>query len=119
MATEQLDSTANVSASEASGHPVHFADATMNSAVDAGLSEGFVSATPANSLSTGKRTETALLDERALLACIVRTIPAGGKIHISSTVSMLHCQLPLYLFKSSGKFGPDGWVTGGGVAAAK
>lgn len=86
LATEELESAANVSASEASGHPVHFADATMNSAVDAGLSEGFVSATPANSLLTGKRTETVLLDERALLACIVRTIPAGGKIHISSTL---------------------------------
>ena len=119
MATEHLDSAASVSASEASGHPVHFADVTTNSAVDALLSEGFVSAGPRNSLLTGKRTETALLDKRALLACIVRTIPAGGEIRISSTVSMLHCQLPLYLLKSSGKFAPDGWLIGDGVAAAK
>ncbi|KAL0875195.1 hypothetical protein Bca101_024900 [Brassica carinata] len=30
--------------------------------------------------------ESALLDERSLLACIVRTIPAGGRIRISSTL---------------------------------
>lgn len=44
--------------------------------------------------STGQTTipkvpETALLDERSLLACIVRTIPAAGRIRISSTVSVL------------------------------
>ncbi|XP_058786706.1 uncharacterized protein LOC131661257 isoform X3 [Vicia villosa] len=41
--------------------------------------------------STGQTTipkvpETALLDERSLLACIVRTIPAAGRIRISSTL---------------------------------
>lgn len=30
-----------------------------------------------------------LLDERSLLACIVRTIPAGGRIRISSTVRVV------------------------------
>ncbi|KAF8116836.1 hypothetical protein N665_0014s0097 [Sinapis alba] len=40
-------------------------------------------------VSSGKserNLESALLDERSLLACIVRTIPAGGRIRISSTL---------------------------------
>ncbi|KAJ0261693.1 hypothetical protein HA466_0047640 [Hirschfeldia incana] len=35
---------------------------------------------------TERNLESALLDERSLLACIVRTIPAGGRIRISSTL---------------------------------
>ncbi|KAI3409102.1 uncharacterized protein J3R85_019731 [Psidium guajava] len=34
----------------------------------------------------GRNPETDILDERSLLACIVRTIPPGGKIRISSTL---------------------------------
>ena len=40
-------------------------------------------------VSSGKderNLESALLDERSLLACIVRTIPAGERVRISSTV---------------------------------
>lgn len=33
-----------------------------------------------------KTPEHNLLEERSLLACIVRTIPTGGRIHIGSTV---------------------------------
>ncbi|OAY80331.1 hypothetical protein ACMD2_23659 [Ananas comosus] len=41
-----------------------------------------------SSLPTGKAVEPALLDERSLLACIVRAIPAGsdGRIRISTTL---------------------------------
>jgi hypothetical protein len=47
------------------------------------------SVVPETQVSSGKaerNLESALLDERSLLACIVRTIPAGGKIRISSTL---------------------------------
>ncbi|KAF8042813.1 hypothetical protein BT93_A1211 [Corymbia citriodora subsp. variegata] len=36
--------------------------------------------------TVGRNPETNLLDERSLLACIVRTVPPGGKIRISSTL---------------------------------
>ncbi|KAF2299490.1 hypothetical protein GH714_032175 [Hevea brasiliensis] len=39
-----------------------------------------------NMVTVGKTSETALLDERSLLACMVRTIPAGGIIRINSTL---------------------------------
>ncbi|PPS17086.1 hypothetical protein GOBAR_AA03499 [Gossypium barbadense] len=45
-----------------------------------------VSTGQTNNLISAKTSETALLDERSLLACIVRTIPTGGKIRISSTL---------------------------------
>ncbi|PPR83037.1 hypothetical protein GOBAR_AA37680 [Gossypium barbadense] len=38
-----------------------------------------------NILISAKTSGTVLLDERPLLACIVRTIPTGGRIQISST----------------------------------
>ncbi|TXG57455.1 hypothetical protein EZV62_018768 [Acer yangbiense] len=42
--------------------------------------------TSINSVDIGKTLENALLDERSLLTCIVCTIPAGGRILISSTL---------------------------------
>uniref|UniRef100_A0A7N0U733 DUF7725 domain-containing protein n=1 Tax=Kalanchoe fedtschenkoi TaxID=63787 RepID=A0A7N0U733_KALFE len=45
-----------------------------------------VSATQTNSSSAGKTSDSLLLDERLLLACIARTMPASGKIRISSTL---------------------------------
>ncbi|KAK4793770.1 hypothetical protein SAY86_024205 [Trapa natans] len=53
------------------------------------LSEPFISARQVNltgAVSALKTPENNLLDERSLLACIVRTIPAGGRIHIGSTL---------------------------------
>ncbi|KAJ6807466.1 uncharacterized protein M6B38_170285 [Iris pallida] len=46
------------------------------------------SATRISSMVQGKNAETMLLDERSLLACIVRAIPAGadGRIRISTTL---------------------------------
>ncbi|CAO2838530.1 unnamed protein product [Amaranthus hypochondriacus] len=85
-ATDLPSSIAGPSPSDTSVNSIQFADGSVNDASDAVLSEAFVSNEPANSLPTGDISESALLDERALLACIVRTIPAGGKIRISSTL---------------------------------
>ncbi|KAG7537801.1 hypothetical protein ISN44_As13g016480 [Arabidopsis suecica] len=50
---------------------------------------GAKSIVPETLVSSGKperNSESALLDERSLLTCILRTIPAGGRIRISSTL---------------------------------
>ncbi|KAK8493850.1 hypothetical protein V6N12_000214 [Hibiscus sabdariffa] len=41
---------------------------------------------PSQSEQSLRRSDTALLDEKAFLACIVRTIPTGGEIWINSTL---------------------------------
>ncbi|KAH9602201.1 hypothetical protein KSS87_005597 [Heliosperma pusillum] len=79
--TEQPRSTASPSPLVSSVEPVHVNEASLNCASDAVLSTE-----QTNSLSSGTVPESALLDERALLASIVRTIPPGGKIRISSTL---------------------------------
>lgn len=62
----------------------------MNNPTGGILSEAFVSSGQRNIPAVGKASEIVLLDERSLLACVVRTIPpgSGGKIRISSTVSV-------------------------------
>ncbi|KAJ8536947.1 hypothetical protein K7X08_035348 [Anisodus acutangulus] len=59
--------------------------ATMSGAV---LTETYVAGGQKNAYAVGKSVEVNLLDEKALLACIVRTIPpgSGGRIRISSTL---------------------------------
>ncbi|KAK4351020.1 hypothetical protein RND71_030333 [Anisodus tanguticus] len=59
--------------------------ATMSGAV---LTETYVAGGQKNAYAVGKSVEVNLFDEKALLACIVRTIPpgSGGRIRISSTV---------------------------------
>ncbi|KFK26987.1 hypothetical protein AALP_AA8G319700 [Arabis alpina] len=60
-----------------------------NSQVSPGEQNGTGSVVRETLVSSGKaerNLESALLDERSLLACIVRTIPAGGRIRISSTL---------------------------------
>uniref|UniRef100_A0A1J3IC04 DUF7725 domain-containing protein n=1 Tax=Noccaea caerulescens TaxID=107243 RepID=A0A1J3IC04_NOCCA len=60
-----------------------------NGQVSPGEQNGAKPIVPETQVSSGKaerNLESALLDERSLLACIVRTIPAGGKIRISSTL---------------------------------
>lgn len=52
------------------------------------LPEAFASTVQTTSTTIAKAPDAALLDERSLLACIVRTIPAAGRIRISSTVSV-------------------------------
>ncbi|KAB2069892.1 hypothetical protein ES319_A08G122000v1 [Gossypium barbadense] len=67
-------------------HSVNFCETTIKNGTGAILPEKPVSTGQTNNLISAKTSETALLDERSLLACIVRTIPTGGKIRISSTL---------------------------------
>ncbi|XP_010482771.1 PREDICTED: ninein isoform X3 [Camelina sativa] len=60
-----------------------------NGQVSHGEHNGAGSIMPETLVSSGKaerNLESALLDERSLLTCILRTIPAGGRIRISSTL---------------------------------
>ncbi|KAL1206626.1 hypothetical protein V5N11_027190 [Cardamine amara subsp. amara] len=60
-----------------------------NGQVSPGEQNGGGSIVPETQVSSGKVERSlgsALLDERSLLACIVRTIPAGGRIKMSSTL---------------------------------
>ncbi|KAF5442664.1 hypothetical protein F2P56_035298 [Juglans regia] len=82
---EGPSSVANPSASDNSIHSVNLSETAVNNA-SAALPESFVSTGQSNILTAGKASELALLDERSLLACIVRTIPAGGQVRISSTL---------------------------------
>lgn len=80
-------STASASPSDSSINSINLGEAAINDDSGAALPEGLISTGHMNTLIAGKASETALLDERSLLTCIVRTIPAGGRIRISSTVS--------------------------------
>ena len=92
--TEQSSSAANISQDDTSPHPVNFDKSTINNSNDVVLPEAFVSAGWTKSPTVGRTSEVVLLDERSLLACIVRTIPPGGRIRISSTVSIfISCQV--------------------------
>ncbi|GMI95466.1 hypothetical protein like AT5G53620 [Hibiscus trionum] len=86
--TAEETSTAAV-ASPSHDTSVHSADSCetiVKNGTGAILPEKLVSTGQTNNLISAKTSETALLDERSLLACIVRTIPAGGRIRISSTL---------------------------------
>lgn len=87
LTAEQPTPTSNTSPSDTSIHPVNLDKTTLNNATGAVLHEAFVLTGQTNSLAVG-RTSEVLLDERSLLTCIVRTIPAGGRIRISSTVGL-------------------------------
>ncbi|KAA8533550.1 hypothetical protein F0562_031016 [Nyssa sinensis] len=88
LTTEQASSDANASLSENPIHPVNFSETMVNNASGSDLPEAFVSSGQKNTYLVGKTPEITLLDERSLLACIVRTIPpgSGGRIRISSTL---------------------------------
>jgi hypothetical protein len=61
----------------------------LNGQVSPDEHSGAKSIVPETLVSSGKperNSECALLDERSLLTCILRTIPAGGRIRISSTL---------------------------------
>lgn len=84
---ERPGSTSNIPSPEEANHTGNLSESTINTASDVVSSESFTSASHKNTAAAGKSSETPLLDERSLLACIVRTIPPGGRIRISSTVS--------------------------------
>ncbi|KAK8571078.1 hypothetical protein V6N13_025636 [Hibiscus sabdariffa] len=71
---------------DTSVHSVDFCDTIVKNGTGAILHEKLVSTGQTNNLISAKTSESALLDERSLLACIVRTIPTGGRIRISSTL---------------------------------
>ncbi|KAG7980416.1 hypothetical protein I3843_05G181600 [Carya illinoinensis] len=83
---EEPSSVANPLASDASIHSVSLSETAVNNVASAALPESIVSIDQANTPTGGKASEPTLLDERSLLACVVRTIPAGGRIRISSTL---------------------------------
>ncbi|XP_042480701.1 uncharacterized protein LOC122061496 isoform X2 [Macadamia integrifolia] len=85
-AVEQSWSAVQTSPSDTPCYPVDSTETTEFHMVLPGpsISAGRAS----NSLTPGKISELTLLDEKSLLACIVRAIPAGsgGRIRISSTL---------------------------------
>ena len=83
LITDQPSSAANTPQADTSIHAVNFDKTTLDNTTDA------VSTGQTKSPTLGRTSEILLLDERSLLACIVRTIPAGGRIRISSTVSII------------------------------
>ena len=87
LTEEQASSAASASLSETSVHSVNVSETTINNGTGAVASKAFISSDQTNVVTGGKTSDTPLLDERSLLACIVRTIPAGGRIRINSTVS--------------------------------
>ncbi|KAJ4835902.1 hypothetical protein Tsubulata_006162 [Turnera subulata] len=87
VVTQELPSSAGGSSlSETSQHSVNPVETTINNGTGVVSSETLGSAGQTDGMTSGKLSEASLLDERSLLACIVRTIPAGGRIRINSTL---------------------------------
>ncbi|XP_039010976.1 uncharacterized protein LOC120139956 isoform X2 [Hibiscus syriacus] len=84
-AEETSTAAASSPSHDTSVHSVELCETIVKNGTDAILPEK-VSTEQTNNLISAKTSETALLDERSLLACIVRTIPTGGRIRISSTL---------------------------------
>ena len=86
---EKSGSVSNESSSEEANHAANLSESTMDTAAEVILSESFAATGQKNTGIGGKLSEANLLDERSLLACIVRTIPpgSGGRIRITTTVS--------------------------------
>ncbi|CAA2999451.1 Hypothetical predicted protein [Olea europaea subsp. europaea] len=86
---EQPSSSVNAPLSESPNHAVNISKITMNTAsaaVSSVVSDVTVYPGQKNSYVIEKPAEISLLDERSLLACIVRTIGSGGRIRIGSTL---------------------------------
>ncbi|KAI9097554.1 hypothetical protein K1719_025325 [Acacia pycnantha] len=93
------------SASTASSHIIQLikhGERATNVSADSVLPEAYVPTGQANLTEIIRTSDVTLLDERALLACIVRTIPAGGQIRISSTsfCIMPESDMPINLLHS-------------------
>ncbi|KAL4283347.1 hypothetical protein GQ457_16G025560 [Hibiscus cannabinus] len=86
LSPEEANTTASPSPPDTWVHSVNFNGTAISNGANAILPEKPVSPTQTNILKSAKPSETVLLDERSLLACIVRTIPTGGRIRISSTL---------------------------------
>ncbi|CAI0452642.1 unnamed protein product [Linum tenue] len=86
VSEEQESSVVDVSLPEASVQSARLTEAVINNGAGTTVPEAFISTGQANIATAAKALEPALIDERSLLACIVRTIPAGGRIRINSTL---------------------------------
>ncbi|CAL0319552.1 unnamed protein product [Lupinus luteus] len=84
LVAEQVSSSVNASA--VTSRSVNHNEMIQSNSTAPVLPEAFASTGPTMSTTIAKTLETSLLDERSLLACIVRTIPVGGQIRISSTL---------------------------------
>lgn len=87
--TVEANTAASLSPPDTSVQSFNSSETTISNGTSAMLPKKSVTTGQTNTLLSGKTSEAALLDERALLACIVRTIPTGGRIRISTTVSAL------------------------------
>ncbi|KAF5731283.1 hypothetical protein HS088_TW19G00890 [Tripterygium wilfordii] len=85
LAVEQ-SSAASTSPSDISVESGNLNEALVNDGTGSVAPEAVILTGQANTLNAGKMLESALLDERSLLACLVRTIPPGGRVRISSTL---------------------------------
>ncbi|KAJ6672935.1 hypothetical protein OIU85_014189 [Salix viminalis] len=83
---EQAIPAPSASLSETSTHSVNVNETTINNGTAAVPTKALISSEQTSMVTGGKTSETPLLDERSLLTCIVRTIPAGGRIRINSTL---------------------------------
>ncbi|CAL0305398.1 unnamed protein product [Lupinus luteus] len=85
---EQVEDHASSSAlaSAVTCHSANHNEMVQSNSTEPVFLEAFASTGQTISTTIAKTSETSLLDERSLLACIVRTIPAGGRIRISSTL---------------------------------
>ncbi|KAH0690080.1 hypothetical protein KY289_017438 [Solanum tuberosum] len=79
---------ADKSSAEISNNVHNPTESVMDTVSSAVLTETYDAGGQKNAYAVGKSAEVNLLDEKALLACIVRTIPpgSGGRIRISSTL---------------------------------
>ncbi|KAF3626752.1 hypothetical protein FXO38_29088 [Capsicum annuum] len=83
----EFSSNADKSSVEVPNNVHNSTESVTDTVSDTVLTETYV-AEGQNAYAVGKSVEVNLLDEKALLACIVRTIPpgSGGRIRISSTL---------------------------------
>ncbi|KAF7816640.1 uncharacterized protein G2W53_030609 [Senna tora] len=84
LMADQSSSAANTSSPIF--HSVNNNEMTVNDSTNSVLPEAYNSTVQTNLMEITRSSEITLLDERTLLAFIVRTIPAGGQIRISSTL---------------------------------
>ncbi|KAK4734771.1 hypothetical protein R3W88_009032 [Solanum pinnatisectum] len=84
----EFSSIADKSSAEISNNVHNSTESVTDTVSSAVLTETYVAGGQKNAYAVGKSAEVNLLDEKALLACIVRTIPpgSGGRIRISSTL---------------------------------
>lgn len=84
----EFSSNADKSSAEVPNNVHNSTESVTDTVSGAVLAEPYIAGGQKNVYAVGKSAEVNLLDEKALLACIVRTIPpgSGGRIRISSTL---------------------------------